>query len=96
MRIIYTTPRRATIVDRTSISDINDNPKHTRTTNQHGNKHITITKTFKETRGGGSDDSGRGSSEMSPKEFFDRRDLAPVSSEEGNANDPLTHYGLLF
>ncbi|KAG0002635.1 hypothetical protein BGZ80_005939 [Entomortierella chlamydospora] len=68
--------------DSTSISNVDDNSKHTQTMNQHGNKHITITETFKETRGG--------------EEFFDRRDLARVSSEEGNGNAPLARRGLLF
>ncbi|KAF9358432.1 hypothetical protein BGX26_001777 [Mortierella sp. AD094] len=85
--------------DSTSISNVNDNSKHTQTMNQHGNKHITITKTRKESYGG-SGDGGRRSSEMSPEEFFDRRDLAQDSEEEmateHQENTPLARRGLLF
>ncbi|KAF9199235.1 hypothetical protein BGZ49_010674 [Haplosporangium sp. Z 27] len=71
----------------TSISNVNDNSKHTQTINEHGNKHIAITKVHKEYRG------GHRSSEMSPEEFFDRRDLMTASEGE---NTRLTRRGLLF
>ncbi|KAF9106690.1 hypothetical protein BGX27_009055 [Mortierella sp. AM989] len=78
--------------DSTSISNINDNSKHTQTMNHHGNKHTTITKVHKESRGGCE------SSEMSPEEFFDKRDFTHIS-EKGiieRQDTPLARHGLLF
>ncbi|KAF9433960.1 hypothetical protein BGZ76_008753 [Entomortierella beljakovae] len=76
----------------TSINNVNDNSKNTQTLNQHGNKHIEITKIQKETGSEG----GKRPFEMSPNEFFDRRDLGEVRTQEEENAATLSRRGLLF
>ncbi|KAG0346918.1 hypothetical protein BG005_000454, partial [Podila minutissima] len=55
--------------DSTSISNVNDNSKHSQTMNSHGNKNVQITKKIhkeQNTAHGG---------DMSPEAFFDKRSL---------------------
>ncbi|KAG0331027.1 hypothetical protein BG004_001860, partial [Podila humilis] len=78
--------------DSTSISNVNDNSKHTQTMNSHGNKNIKITKIRKDQRrGGGGSGSGGGDGHgrMSPESFFDRRDLGETrrSSNDDDHDD---------
>ncbi|KAG0018486.1 hypothetical protein BGZ81_010204 [Podila clonocystis] len=61
--------------DSTSISNVNDNSKHTQTMNSHGNKNVKITKIHKQQETG-----YRG--EMSPEAFFDKRDLTTQSDDD--------------
>ncbi|KAG0040902.1 hypothetical protein BGZ82_006775 [Podila clonocystis] len=62
--------------DSTSISNVNDNSKHTQTMNSHGNKNVKITKIHKQQETGYH-------GEMSPEAFFDKRDLTAQSDDDG-------------
>ncbi|KAF9318984.1 hypothetical protein BG003_010191 [Podila horticola] len=61
--------------DSTSISNVNDNSKHTQTMNSHGNKNVKITKIRKQQTTG---DRG----DMSPESFFDKRDLTAQGDDD--------------
>ncbi|KAF9333829.1 hypothetical protein BG006_003111 [Podila minutissima] len=76
--------------DSTSISNVNDNSKHTQTMNSHGNKNTKITKKIhreQNTAHGG---------DMSPEAFFDKRSLlgdlfGGDSTSISNVNDNSKH-----
>ncbi|KAF9952909.1 hypothetical protein BGZ72_005838 [Mortierella alpina] len=68
--------------DRMSIENVNDNSQHRKTMNSHGNKHTTIKKIHKKTRGGRHRRNDHHSAEgISAEEFFDRRDLGDQDVE---------------
>ncbi|KAI9235866.1 MAG: hypothetical protein BYD32DRAFT_437966 [Podila humilis] len=71
--------------DSTSISNVNDNSKHSQTMNSHGNKNVRITKVHKEQNTGYL-------GEMSPENFFDRRDLA---QDQDQSQDNISKRSLL-
>ncbi|KAF9290512.1 hypothetical protein BGZ68_006886 [Mortierella alpina] len=69
--------------DRMNIENVNDNSQHRQTMNSHGNKHTTIKKIHKKTRGRRHrrNDEDRSAEGISAKEFFDRRDLGDKDVE---------------
>ncbi|KAG0328373.1 hypothetical protein BG000_000514 [Podila horticola] len=75
--------------DSTSISNVNDNSKHSQTMNSHGNKNVQITKKIHKEQYDGQGD-------MSPEAFFDKRSLlsdlvGSDSTSVSNVNDNSKH-----
>ncbi|KAF9279573.1 hypothetical protein BGZ74_002811, partial [Mortierella antarctica] len=76
--------------DSTSISNVNDNSKHTQTMNSHGNKNVQITKKIHR------EQNMAHHGDMSPETFFDKRSLlgdlfGGDSTSISNVNDNSKH-----
>ncbi|KAG0281643.1 hypothetical protein BGZ95_001002 [Linnemannia exigua] len=78
--------------DSMSISNENDNSKHTQTKNEHDNHYTTITKVHKEQVSNNDDDEDGDEDEMSLDSFFDKRN----AENETPSASALNRRGLLF
>jgi hypothetical protein len=82
--------------DSMSISNENDNSKHTQTKNEHDNRYTTITKIHKDTQQLSNDDE-EDEDDMSPDSFFDKRgDNDDHAAATASASSSLDRRGLLF
>jgi len=77
--------------DSTSIENVNDNSQHKKTVNQHDNTHTTITRIHKTSHGG-----HRGVDDMTPEDFFERRDDSQQEVEDTMETLNLDRRGLLW
>ncbi|KAF9149867.1 hypothetical protein BG015_008300 [Linnemannia schmuckeri] len=76
--------------DSMSISNQNDNSKHTQTKNEHDNRYTTITKIHKDQEI--SNDNDDDEDDMLPESFFDKRDADITTATSAS----LDRRGLLF